>query len=75
MKILITGNKGFVGTETQKLLEANGHEVFGYDIMDSRDMSADGPALRGPFPSIPLTSAADVADRLFGSTGVALSGG
>jgi len=38
MKILITGNKGFVGSETQKLLEANGHEVVGYDLMDCKDI-------------------------------------
>lgn len=38
MKVLITGNRGFVGTETQKLLEENGHEVVGYDLMDGRDI-------------------------------------
>lgn len=38
MKILITGNKGFVGTETQKLLEKNGHTVIGYDLMDGFDI-------------------------------------
>lgn len=38
MKILITGNRGFVGTETQKLLEAEGHEVVGYDLMDGFDI-------------------------------------
>jgi nucleoside-diphosphate-sugar epimerase len=38
MKILITGNRGFVGTETQKLLEANGHTVVGYDLMDCHDI-------------------------------------
>ena len=38
MKVLITGNKGFVGTETQKLLESQGHDVFGYDIMDGFDI-------------------------------------
>lgn len=38
MKILITGNRGFVGSATQKLLAANGHEVIGYDIMDKRDV-------------------------------------
>ena len=34
MKILITGNRGFVGAETQKYIEAQGHQVLGYDIMD-----------------------------------------
>lgn len=38
MRILITGDKGFVGTETKKLLEANNHQVIGYDIMDSKDI-------------------------------------
>src|SRR3990167_3349294 len=38
MKILITGDKGFVGTETRKFLEGNGHEVIGYDIMDALDI-------------------------------------
>jgi nucleoside-diphosphate-sugar epimerase len=38
MKILVTGNKGFVGTETQKLLEQEGHTVIGYDLMDGFDI-------------------------------------
>ncbi|MDO8585816.1 MAG: NAD-dependent epimerase/dehydratase family protein [Armatimonadota bacterium] len=38
MKVLITGNLGFVGQETQRLLESEGHEVIGYDIMDGRDI-------------------------------------
>ena len=38
MKILITGNLGFVGSATQKLLEANGHEVVGYDLMNGQDI-------------------------------------
>lgn len=38
MRILVTGNKGFVGSETQKLLEAEGHEVIGYDLMDGWDI-------------------------------------
>jgi nucleoside-diphosphate-sugar epimerase len=36
MRILITGDKGFVGTETVKHLE--GHQVLGFDIMDNRDI-------------------------------------
>lgn len=39
MKILITGNKGFVGTETEKLLKENGHTVVGYDLMDGFDIT------------------------------------
>jgi UDP-glucose 4-epimerase len=38
MKILITGNKGFVGSETQRLLEAENHEVIGFDLMDGHDI-------------------------------------
>jgi len=38
MRILITGNRGFVGSETQRLLEAEGHEVIGYDLMDGFDI-------------------------------------
>lgn len=34
----MTGNRGFVGTETQKLLEQEGHTVIGYDLMDGRDI-------------------------------------
>ncbi len=38
MKILITGNLGFVGSETEKLLKKKGHEVIGYDLMDGKDI-------------------------------------
>lgn len=38
MKILITGDRGFVGMETRKALEEAGHEVLGCDIMDGRDI-------------------------------------
>lgn len=38
MKILITGDKGFVGTETRKILEKNRHEIIGYDLMDGYDI-------------------------------------
>ena len=51
MKVLITGNKGFVGTETQKLIESIrepmeltpqhervSHTVIGYDLMDGYDI-------------------------------------
>jgi nucleoside-diphosphate-sugar epimerase len=39
MKILITGDKGFVGTETKKYIEAHSDiEVIGYDIMDGYDI-------------------------------------
>jgi UDP-glucose 4-epimerase len=38
VRILITGDKGFVGTETKKVLEVAGHTVYGYDIMDGFDI-------------------------------------
>lgn len=38
MRILVTGDKGFVGTETVKRLQALGHEVIGYDLMDNLDI-------------------------------------
>lgn len=38
MKVLVTGNMGFVGQETQRLLETEGHEVIGFDIMDGHDI-------------------------------------
>lgn len=38
MRILVTGSRGFVGSETCRLLEEHGHEVVHYDIMDSWDI-------------------------------------
>lgn len=38
MKVLVTGSLGFVGSETVKLLEKEGHEVFGYDLMAGYDI-------------------------------------
>lgn len=38
MKILITGDRGFVGTETKKLFEEKGLEVVGFDLMDRYDI-------------------------------------
>lgn len=40
MKILITGDKGFVGTETKKYIDAQGKydQIIGYDIMDGYDI-------------------------------------
>jgi hypothetical protein len=34
-------------------------------VMDSCDMTADGPAIRAALPSIPMTTASEVAARLF----------
>lgn len=38
MKVLVTGDKGFVGSETRKLLQKKGHDVIGYDLMDGYDI-------------------------------------
>lgn len=38
MKILVTGDKGFVGTATSEALRQHGHEVVGFDIMDGCDI-------------------------------------
>ena len=34
----MTGDKGFVGSATKKILQKNNHEVIGYDIMDGYDI-------------------------------------
>jgi hypothetical protein len=34
-------------------------------VMNGHDMAVDGPAVRAAFPSIPMTTAADVARALF----------
>ena len=38
MKILVTGSRGFVGKETVKLLEKEGHEVIHFDLIDGYDI-------------------------------------
>jgi uncharacterized protein YbjT (DUF2867 family) len=37
-------------------------------VMDTRDMTMDGRAVRVAYPSIPMTTAVSVAERLFGAT-------
>lgn len=38
MRICITGHLGFVGTETKAYFEAQGLEVYGYDLMEGNDI-------------------------------------
>lgn len=38
MRILITGNRGFVGRHFQKFYENQGHEILGVDIIDGVDV-------------------------------------
>ena len=38
MKVLMTGDMGFVGTETKKVCEREGIEVIGYDLMNGFDI-------------------------------------
>jgi uncharacterized protein YbjT (DUF2867 family) len=37
-------------------------------VMDTRDMTMDGRAVRAAYPTIPMTTAAAVTERLFGAT-------
>jgi len=38
LKVLITGDRGFVGTATKAYLELNGIEWVGFDLMDGKDI-------------------------------------
>jgi len=38
MNVLCTGSKGFIGSETCKLLTEKGHRVKGYDLLDGNDV-------------------------------------
>ena len=38
MKVLLTGNRGFIGSHLQKRLEQEGHTVVGCDIVDGKDI-------------------------------------
>lgn len=42
-------------------------------VMNKRDMTVDGPAIRAEHPSIPMTTAAEVAAELFGAPAAAFA--
>jgi UDP-glucose 4-epimerase len=42
-KVLITGNKGFIGSHLAKKLEELGHEVVGYDLKEGKDIRTITP--------------------------------
>jgi uncharacterized protein YbjT (DUF2867 family) len=42
-------------------------------VMNERDMTVDGPAIRAAYPSVPMTTAAEVAAQLFGAPAAPLA--
>lgn len=38
MRVLLTGNRGRIGSRVQTILEDDGHEVIGYDLTDGLDI-------------------------------------
>ena len=38
MEILVTGHLGFVGSATTQMLQAQGHGVYGFDLMNGQDI-------------------------------------
>jgi len=44
MKVLVTGCRGFIGSHVWRLLERNGHDVFGLDVLEPQ-VHGDAPAL------------------------------
>lgn len=38
MRVLVTGDRGFVGEHLVKLLKSQGHKVFGFDIKTGKDL-------------------------------------
>jgi UDP-glucose 4-epimerase len=46
MKILITGNRGFVGKYVESVFVNNGHEIVGFDLCDGNDIKNESDLLR-----------------------------
>jgi uncharacterized protein YbjT (DUF2867 family) len=42
-------------------------------VMNERDMTVDGPAIRAAYPSVPMTTAVEVAAQLFGAPAAPLA--
>ncbi len=59
MKILLTGNRGMIGSVIEAELQMAGHEVVGYDRLDGSDIldaSSLEKAIRGCGAAIHLAS-------------------
>lgn len=59
MRILLTGHRGFIGTELFKQLKESGYTVYGYDIKDGQDIC-----------SSPFEYEVDLVIHLAGKSGV-----
>ncbi len=56
----------FLSTALRPISPMRAEQIGAALVMDRRDMTIDGPAVRAAYPSIPMTSAVQVAKRLFG---------
>jgi nucleoside-diphosphate-sugar epimerase len=63
VRILLTGNRGRVGSDIEPLLRAAGHEVSGFDIVDGLDILDSAAVARGVEGCDAVVHLALVADR------------